>query len=326
LGAWNNYTIEKAWPAMQRFAETLGDCALDQPDGLLQGANNLVFFGFLRGQRAVFKACYGRQVKETEVSAIKLWSRTGFVPRLLDESHPNIYVMSAAPGMLWSKYLRQHGSLPGSGRIDSVLHEIGRGLRSLTDCPLTPELACKGVCGFPDVEPFMRKVLECGLEVHAQVDGYQDAFYGQSLRLIESQLEEVLNQPRILIWDDTSNVLVDECGSVTFIDFEATGMGTPYTQLGSALRLAQGQPRALEWLLNGFCGAGGDIRSLNGATVLAMAHFSIWLRIVRFLSNEPLTEKLRENLKARAERRRLDLASATAIAVQFWPQLQRPPG
>ena len=113
----------------------------------------------------------------------------------------------------------------------------------------------------------------------------QDHFWKENLDFIESQLEAIFSQPRVLYHQDIGNLHVKQGRFIGFFDLEMCRVGCASMQLASASGMLHGDQGGWQLFREGWQAATGSQLSLDDRKAAAAANHALhWREITRYLS------------------------------------------
>ena len=263
---------------------------------VFRNGTHRVFFGnHSQMGPVVLKVFCNELRKENEAFALKWFSPTGFVPKILYDALPRLVVMTRLPGRtideLYSCGRYSRKLLKNvSGALGNVFAGFGRLGRPsvLPGYYLGNQLNREFFCWSADLSPVLRHYVAIARRIHGEQPSYGTPVFGASVALMEEAQATVLAQPRILYQENLhpNNMMVDHGKLSGLIDLDTVRPGTEAMQLGGAIVSAVGdESRHLDWpllLQNYERASGGALALPRLRAAVAMAHFQDWIRIARY--------------------------------------------
>jgi hypothetical protein len=249
-----------------------------------QGATNHVTFLQRDGEIVVAKVFCERERKEREQFALMHWQHTGLVPRIIWQDDPVVIVMSYVPG-IGSSAARAIGGDVWRNSCRAIGHAIG----SLTQVPLSQsdrnqfESRFYGELG--SLEAYLGKITALGRSICEKDSDFSGEFWSDSLDFIDTQLDRLLSEPRILYDQDVGNLHVEHGRFSGFFDLEMCVVGGASMQLGSSLGIVNDHPDSWNQFRAGWHAATGTVID-DAASAAAAAAYQLlgWREISRYLS------------------------------------------
>ncbi|MDP7131267.1 MAG: aminoglycoside phosphotransferase family protein [Planctomycetota bacterium] len=255
---------------------------VDQPG---QGVTNWGVFARRDGETVAFKVFCDTERKEREGFAFKHWGPSGLVPRLIYDAGPRMIVMSYLPGT----YLPSSREVDGEGPWRRACREVGHAIGSLTRITLgaadRADFESRYYDGLGPLEAYLGRIIELGRSVQARDPDFSDHFWKENLDFIESQLEAIFSQPRVLYHRDIGNLHVKQGRFIGFFDLEMCRVGCASMQLASASGMLHGDQGGWQLFREGWQAATGSQLSLDDRKAAAAANHALhWREITRYLS------------------------------------------
>lgn len=282
---WQQQFTAEALAKVDAFIAENPDCAREGVEQPEQGATNRVLFLRRGAELVVFKFFCHPERKERESFAFRHWGETGLLPGLVWDADPRTIVMTHLPGT----------SLPASRQVDGeeawreACRGVGKAIASLTQVPLgaaaRADFEPRFYEGLGPLEAYLGRVVELGRSIQARDPDFRDRFWCENLDFIESQLDVIYSQPRILYQQDIANLCVQQGRFVGFFDLEMCRVGCAAMQLASSLGMLHGSLEGYELLREGWEAAAGSRLSLEERRAAAACqHLLCWREISRYLS------------------------------------------
>ena len=246
------------------------------------GTTNKVYFVRWGENLAVIKVFCERERKDRECFGLTHWQSTGLFPKLIYADDPTMIVMSHIPGM----YLSQSRQLEGEQHWRAACRAAGHAIASLTRVPLPVADVTRfesRFYGAQTLRSFLERVLELGRLIHSRDSDFSGDFWRNSLDFMESSLETLLAQQRILYHQDMQyNVSGGKFRG--FFDVEMCRVGTAAIQLGSSLSAIRVEDGSWEFFKQGWETAAGVLTQTDLEGAAAFNHVMTWRVISRYFS------------------------------------------
>ncbi|NKB72307.1 MAG: hypothetical protein GKR89_34955 [Candidatus Latescibacteria bacterium] len=271
---------EEGGQAIAELVAAHPEYAVDQDQSGSASVTNYVIFGRCGSQPAVFKYFCEDQRREREVYGLRHWADSGLVPALLGQQGRRLIVVERFPGAFLPS--PQDQGWEGLDK-ETAGSTLGQATAKLCAVPLELEAAADFEARFyggQGLKDYFAGIVEGGRQMQQKADAYADEIFARSLDLLESQLNYILAQPRILYHQDAANMhFVDSCFR-GFFDLEMCRVGTRAMQLGSlwgVLAIC----RLGSHFARGMAAGGAALGARELEAGRAFAHFMVWRDIVR---------------------------------------------
>jgi Ser/Thr protein kinase RdoA (MazF antagonist) len=250
-----------------------------------QGSTNRVFFARVGGDRVVLKVFCEVERRAREGFGLRHWAETGLVPKLIYEDGATLIVMSRLPGM----YLGRAREVEGDEAWRAATRETGQATGALTRVPLAAAgrqcFESRFYSDVPTLADYLARVLALGRGINGRDPDFREAYWTASLDFLEAEVPGLLAQPAALYHQDVSNLHVEHGRFVGFFDLEMCRVGCAAMQLGSALRMLDGDSEAWASFAAGWVvGTGQALDEVATRAAAAVAHLLSWREISRYLS------------------------------------------
>jgi len=275
--------------ALETFVTKNPKFSVNPTQPAYRGGTNFITFGHYDLKPIVFKYFVRNYRWQNEYFCLRYFAKTGYVPRILAVVPEQLIVMTRLLG----QGLGQEDL--SSQSVQQVSYQIGQALAAFAQTPL-PEVES----GYSPVSDFkcmewgtdLREVLKRYLmlcrAVQEVIPTYQTPFFTKSLTLVESQIDVISKQPRILFHEDIRNMIAHRGTFVGFYDLEMCRLGTEAMQLGVAVRLCKKQEwhsYCLDWkrFIDGYQRViERELAEEDFLSILAMSHFYHHIRVCRW--------------------------------------------
>lgn len=280
------------------------DLAVDSIQPTYRGGTNIITLGTKSGTPVVYKYFSNDVRFLNELVCYRHFVSTDFVPTLLDYQ-PRLLVMERLPGVELlhaAKMMRDADNMDGVCRLSM---QVGTAFGRLSLLPLPDEYNGYSIIRDWRIFRWDAKLsnaigwyVDTGRRIQQAIPVYHTALADKSLTLIESQLDKIDRQHKMIYHEDCANAMVDNGELAGIFDLELCRYGTEFMQLGAASRLCGKD--GLDWrsLLRGYEKTTGQEFDGNDLlSILAMRFFWGWIRASRwgFWNGDP-SEK--DQLKA----------------------------
>ena len=263
--------------ALEQVAAFLGahpEYTREGAPALGQGSTNRVFAARVGHERVVLKVFCEEERRAREGFGLRHWGETGLVPRLLWEDDATLIVMSYVPGM-WLQQIRE---AEGEEAWRAATRETGRAIGALTGVPLTEadrqSFESRFYHDVPTLADYLGRILALGRGINERDPDFQGEYWRGSLDFAEG-----------LYHQDVGNLHVENGRFVGFFDLEMCRVGCASMQLGSALRMLNGDATAWACFRVGWEeGTGQALDAATARAAAAVAHLLSWREISRYLS------------------------------------------
>ena len=193
--------------------------------------------------------------------------------------------MSHLPGT----YLPSSREVDGEDAWRRACREVGKAVGSFTQMPLSSAGRADFESRYYDelgpLEAYLGRVIEFGRSVQARDPDFRDDVWKENLDFIESQLEGIFSQPRVLYHQDIGNLHVKQGRFIGFFDLEMCRVGCAAMQLASAIGMLHGDETGWRHFREGWEAATGSPLSLDDRKAAAAANYLLhWREITRYLS------------------------------------------
>lgn len=238
------------------------------PEPMVQGWTSHVAGGTHDGQPIVYKVFNMHERWTNEMFLYRHYAHTGFVPALHGSVEPTLLVMDFVPG----RQPRQEGIDPDiladPDKLAALSHHIGVATGALVSTPIPTDSDGRfpppGFIEFTptgwsqDIGASLQHLIDIGRRIHREVESFSDPVFDQSLDLLESQINDILDDRRIIHRADFGNLNVAGSRLMGFYDFESDHIGTESMIVTKLLGICQEYELDRDSLLAGYGSAGGN--------------------------------------------------------------------
>ena len=292
---WRRELYEDAMAAVCRFVKEHEDFSFEEeePDvfeARVQLGTNFVLWGYHSDEPVVYKwyaPNWGAPRFRSEQAALLHFSPTGYVPKIHAAISDQLIVMDRLLG----RFLGQEASAGelDAAALDHLGREFGHVVGLMVDTPLPnvgeDDSLLLGSGHIPwsrDLVKAVRFFIDLCRRDHGLFEASSDPFYGETLALVESQLDRIPGQRQVFLHEDLHCYVHRGCISGIF-DMECCRLGTDLMQLERAFR--ECAPDGVPWssVLAGYEATTGRVLS-DGDYIfmLAMEMSYYHIRITRW--------------------------------------------
>ena len=239
------------------------------PEAMDQGWSGHVARGTHRGRPVVFKVYNMHQRWTNELFLYRHYADTGFVPAVHDAVEPRLLVMDYVPGRM----PRRDGIDPEFAANVELRADLGRHLgvavASLVSTPVPTDdegrFPPQGFIPYSpagwteDIGASIQRFVDLGWRINNAVRSYgQDPLFEQFLDFMAGQIEQIVNDRRVVHHSDFGNLNVLGTRVTGFYDLESDHIGTESMILGKMLGAANDYGLDQDSVLQGYASAGGN--------------------------------------------------------------------
>jgi hypothetical protein len=285
MSEWENQKTADALARVDRFMAEAGGMTRQGVEQPARGATNRTVFARQGDRIIVFKVFCEPERKERECFGIHHWKETGLTPKLIFDIDSTMIAMSHVPGRGLTESRRSNGEV----RWRQACRGVGRAAGSLAAFPISEaDIAAfesRFYRGIESVEKYLGRIVELGRGVCKRDRDFSGRYWSENLDFIESRLEAIYRQPRVLYHQDVSNLHVEQGRFTGFFDLEMCRVGCPALQLGSVLGMLDNTDgHAWTQFKLGWTESRGQLEESDVESALAAAFLLGWRVITRYLS------------------------------------------
>ena len=299
---WRREMYAQAKEAVESFVAGATGFTVDSEEpetfeARIDRGTNFVLFGQLGAEPVIYKwyaPGWGTPRFRSERTALQHFSPTGYVPKIHAEIPDQLIVMDRLPGQFLDREV-DNGELDEEG-LDALGREFGHVVGLMVDTPIpvveADDSLLLGSGHIPwslDLVEAIRLTTDVCRRDHDLFEASGDPFYGETLSLVESQLDRIPGQRQVFLHEDLH--CFAHRGRISGVfDLEFCRLGTELMQMERTFRFCAPAGMTWESTLAGYQKTTGrNVRSGDYIFMLAMAMFYYHIRITRW--GKPNTEE-----------------------------------